>query len=565
MTRSVCTLVAFSMFAFGCEPKDVDDTGDTQSASGEDEADGAETGGTETDGEEAGGEETGGEETSGEETGGEETGGEETGGEETGGEETGGEETGGEETGEGTGGMTDAGASGGDPAPVWGGTLEGELSYRSEQIDPETGAVTTSCDWESKLNSRPFVGECDGCAFAFKIDTEMTADRSASDCDPVTEISLMDSMPPLINTALSYRLEWTEGGVTGTNVLLSGMSVDFDALEDLLGGHSSGGVAEEGGVVGDPEPGKSFEDEYTVPYEGYYGGGMVTSFTEWYPIAFDIDSLPPGMLTEEDVTGTVTFDAATGALNWTSTVTTFESTDRYIDYSCSWDDGVMVPVAEDETDAVSDDDFSSSYEIEVSVDGPATDHTEDGSLTCKVDAYGDDEWDVEISSDEEEDAEGSGVSDDSPTTDIDSEEWWYSPGMDVWTVNLEAAVSTLITIDTLNVDTSFDPWFYITDADECIVEEGFDNFDCTENALRENACPGVEFIPESSGTHYILVHSGECIGDTAAYQIGIDGPAEPALTLLADDTDISVETEYQHTVTGTATVEGDYGPPTADE
>ena len=221
----------------------------------------------------------------------------------------------------------------------------------------------------------------------------------------------------------------------------------------------------------------------------------------------------------------------------------------------------MVPLAEDETDAAADDGFSSSYEIGVGVDGPATIHTEDGSFSCKMDTWGDAEWDAEISSDEE----GSDASDDSPASDEDMEAWWYSPTMDVWTVNLEAGVSTLITIDTLHAETSFDPWFYITDADECIVAEGFDNFDCTASAVRENACPGVEFIPESTGVHYILAHADECTGDTATYQLGIDGPAEPALTLFADETDISMETEFQHTAIGTATVEGDYGPPTTGE
>ena len=584
MNRSLCTLFALSIITFGCGDKTEDDTGEPQYSSGGTTTGGTttggattggtETGGAETGGEETGGEETGGEETGGEETGGTETGGEETGSEETGGEETGSEETGGEGTGEGTGEATGAGSSGGDPEPVWGGTLDGELAYFSERTDPESGEVTTSCDFDSKLSSRSFVGACDGCEFAFKIDAELTEDRSADDCNPVMQLSFSEDMAPLINWVMAYAPEWAMEGITGTNVLLTGMSIDFSALEGFTGyGYSLWGSP-------DPGPGKSYGDEYSVPYDDYYGyyygGPGGTSFTEWYPIAFDIDSIPSGILEADDATGTVTFDATSGELNWTSTVRTFESSDRYIDYSCSWSDAHEMPLHEDDEDdedAATDDSFE--WYGDRPVDGPALSVTEDGSLTCKMESWGEEEWpggdistsgdgegasgDVVVSLDEEE---SSSSEDGEPTADVpDYEEWWSSPGMDVWTVNLEADVSTLITVDTLDAETSFDPWFYISDADECIVAEGYNNFDCTENAVRDDACPGVEFIPETAGLHYILVYADECMGDSATYQIGIDGPASPDLTLLGDDVDRYIETEFQHTVTGSATVDGDYGPP----
>jgi hypothetical protein len=50
------------------------------------------------------------------------------------------------------------------------------------------------------------------------------------------------------------------------------------------------------------------------------------------------------------------------------------------------------------------------------------------------------------------------------------------------------------------------------------------------------------------------VNGGDCAGESATYQIGVDGPTEPALTLIADDISGYATITTTHSVTGTASV-----------
>ena len=45
-----------------------------------------------------------------------------------------------------------------------------------------------------------------------------------------------------------------------------------------------------------------------------------------------------------------------------------------------------------------------------------------------------------------------------------------------------------------------------------------------------------------------------CAGETATYQVGVEGATEPDLALLANDIESEEINLIQHTVTGTATV-----------
>ena len=511
------------------------------------------------------------------------------GGEETGGEETGGEETGGEETGA-TGGES-GGESAGEPAE-WLGTLTGTIQYKSEEVDASTGALTTACDFETAITSRPFVGDCEDCDFAFKIDSVITADESTSDCEPYAWFSLTEDWGPGLEWVLGFSSEWEpEGdGRIIRNVLQTGTSFDmwswYSGEEPYSYGYTDGGVS-----PGEPEAGKSDEDEepfivdgeyedYYVPYDYMYG----RPYTDWEVIAFDMAGLPEDLDIEDFLgpRGTATFDTATGILNWTSTHSTFDYDDLYFDPTCSWYDDFPVPVDDtedidvpsDETTDPDEDDGDDPTDADdgppAVVAGPATMHTATGTLSCSLSGWEEEGviLDIDVDDDEDEDEdedEAHSSSDDGDATsdDVGLEDRWSVDNKDIWTVNLTAGVSTLVTIDTLSVDTSVDTWFYLSDPDECVVSEGYNDFTCTATDLGDRICPGNEFIPDTSGTHYLIIDGHECAGETATYQIGVDGPDDPSLTLLLDETSGYAATETRHTVTGQATVV-DYGPPETD-
>ena len=112
-----------------------------------------------------------------------------------------------------------------------------------------------------------------------------------------------------------------------------------------------------------------------------------------------------------------------------------------------------------------------------------------------------------------------------------------------------------MSVDTINLVTSFDPNLSVTDADECLVARGFDDFRCSSTPDDETPtdCPAVEFIAETTGIHYLLVSGGSCESGDAQYEIGVNAD-EPELTLIAAGIDEIEMNSVTHSVTGTATV-----------
>ena len=331
------------------------------------------------------------------------------------------------------------------------------------------------------------------------------------------------------------------------------------------------------------------------------------------PIAFELDpssSIDPYML--EDVPlGTANFDASTGELTWTSTYSYFEERAVYLDYACSdlWgedsDDGdswedVEEPVSADvSTESTDGDETEGDEGLEEPTDdatgdetddeptiAPAYEYSETGNLSCSEEGYyywGGEE-DIAVESEEEdaevdvaltdeatepvEDDESEPEEDDEPIVDVpemtedtggtmwDYGSYWSVEGVDVWTAELNAGDRVLITIDTPIEDKSFRPEFMVTNAEECAVAEGRDEFKCTASEDEED-CPASYLDVETSGRHYIIVSGWDGSGESAVYNLAIDDSTiNPDLTLLADDISGYEDQEVRHTVMGRATVEG---------
>ena len=95
-------------------------------------------------------------------------------------------------------------------------------------------------------------------------------------------------------------------------------------------------------------------------------------------------------------------------------------------------------------------------------------------------------------------------------------------------------------------------------SEECALRtyDGYDMFECTSDSADTPwiTCSGLTFTPAMDGIHHIIVDGNSCAGETATYQVGIDGATDPDLTLFANDIESEELKFIQHTVTGTATV-----------
>ncbi|MDG1137197.1 MAG: hypothetical protein P8N28_02955, partial [Phycisphaerales bacterium] len=130
---------------------------------------------------------------------------------------------------------------------------------------------------------------------------------------------------------------------------------------------------------------------------------------------------------------------------------------------------------------------------------------------------------------------------------------YYGDLIDVWSVELTAGDTILVSVDTLDADTMFDPVFMVTGPDYCLRGYADDSISCTEEIFG-GACPAAEMLIEEDGTHYVLVSALECNTDEATYEIGIDASTEPSLMLLADDIEPWTMEAVVHNAVGTATI-----------
>ena len=107
----------------------------------------------------------------------------------------------------------------------------------------------------------------------------------------------------------------------------------------------------------------------------------------------------------------------------------------------------------------------------------------------------------------------------------------------------------------ISADTTFDPWFIVTNPSGCSFTYADDNFDCTYPPP-EYTCPSVS-IDTEEGTYQIIVmaYSSSCAGDTAEYELTINADWDGAeLTNLVDDYDRYPYNEVEYAVNGCADI-----------
>ena len=126
--------------------------------------------------------------------------------------------------------------------------------------------------------------------------------------------------------------------------------------------------------------------------------------------------------------------------------------------------------------------------------------------------------------------------------------------VDVWSFEGDSIGSTYaVSVDTVSDADAFDPHFYLNDATGCSVMYTDDNFDCTFEPAAYY-CPSGEIVV-TEGTHYVIVMSyGSCNGTDAAYEILVDAPADPTLTLVLDNTSLTMAQEYILEFSGSGTI-----------
>jgi hypothetical protein len=125
--------------------------------------------------------------------------------------------------------------------------------------------------------------------------------------------------------------------------------------------------------------------------------------------------------------------------------------------------------------------------------------------------------------------------------------------LDVYTVTLADAGDVTITVDTVAADTTFDPFFWINDASDCIVDGADDSFDCTFPPP-EYQCPSGT-LTAVAGTFQIVVGTyAGCEGATSEYKLTVGASADPSLTLLEDDSPAYSVTVVNQSISGSGTL-----------
>jgi len=125
---------------------------------------------------------------------------------------------------------------------------------------------------------------------------------------------------------------------------------------------------------------------------------------------------------------------------------------------------------------------------------------------------------------------------------------------DIWTIDLDVAMSLDIAVDTVDLSTAFDPKFYVIGPDECVDYAADDNFECTFPPPSFE-CPAIA-AELGAGRHQIVVTAfpnkcteGAEMGEYALL-IGGETPVRPYLA----ENDIfryeQIPTEELYTGTG---------------
>lgn len=127
---------------------------------------------------------------------------------------------------------------------------------------------------------------------------------------------------------------------------------------------------------------------------------------------------------------------------------------------------------------------------------------------------------------------------------------------DVWAFEADAGAVVTVSVDTVDAATAFDPGLSLAGEDTCWLGGVDDAFSCTYPPPAFG-CPAATFTAPASGTYYALVAAFvSCAGDTAGYEIGVEGARPGSLTQRADDFSPGYTATIQRYVSGSMEVEG---------
>jgi hypothetical protein len=92
---------------------------------------------------------------------------------------------------------------------------------------------------------------------------------------------------------------------------------------------------------------------------------------------------------------------------------------------------------------------------------------------------------------------------------------------EAWTFSALAGDEVVITVDTVDEETTFDPMFWVNGPDTCSILWADDNFDCTVPPPAFS-CPSLKFEAPDDGTYELFISTtGTCAGETAGYALDV--------------------------------------------
>jgi hypothetical protein len=128
----------------------------------------------------------------------------------------------------------------------------------------------------------------------------------------------------------------------------------------------------------------------------------------------------------------------------------------------------------------------------------------------------------------------------------------YYPYYDRWSFYASSDAYAYVTVDTVADTTKFDPDLVVTDSSSCILGNAYNTFTCSYPPA-SGSCASYVF-PVSKGQSYdvmVLTHAG-CASSTGEYELSIDLPSDPGLTLMVDDKQVQEDVHIQ--ISGNATL-----------
>jgi hypothetical protein len=125
---------------------------------------------------------------------------------------------------------------------------------------------------------------------------------------------------------------------------------------------------------------------------------------------------------------------------------------------------------------------------------------------------------------------------------------------DRWSFYASSDDYVSISVDTVSSSTTFDPLIVVTDIATCELLSVGDSFSCSEvPVVGVASCPSARLFATAGEQYFVLVASnGYCAGATGEYELVLDAPFDPSLTLTGDDRPRYVDTHVQ--IVGTATL-----------